>query len=101
MGVQRGARVKGLRRIPATPHAWPLIGHLVPPARDPLDLPARHPEIERRLHREVDTVLRARPATYADLPRLEHLPGQGKLRPVLGASFGPGDLRMRAKPRQG
>ncbi|MEU1285080.1 cytochrome P450 [Kitasatospora sp. NPDC005856] len=36
-----------------------------------LDLLARHPEVERRLHGEVDTVLRARPATHADLPRLE------------------------------
>ncbi|MFE3776289.1 cytochrome P450 [Streptomyces sp. NPDC059122] len=36
-----------------------------------LDLLARHPEIEQRLHTEVDTVLRGNPATYADLPRLE------------------------------
>ncbi|BDH13402.1 hypothetical protein HOK021_45810 [Streptomyces hygroscopicus] len=36
-----------------------------------LDLLARHPEIEQRLHTEVDTVLRGNPATHADLPRLE------------------------------
>ncbi|MEU5188332.1 cytochrome P450 [Streptomyces klenkii] len=31
----------------------------------------QHPEIEARLHAEVDTVLDGRPATHADLPRLE------------------------------
>nr|WP_275312027.1 cytochrome P450 [Streptomyces yunnanensis] len=36
-----------------------------------LDLLARHPEIEQRLHAEVDTVLRGNPATHADVPRLE------------------------------
>ncbi|MCZ1014125.1 cytochrome P450 [Streptomyces noursei] len=36
-----------------------------------LDLLARHPEIERRLHAEVDAVLQGAPATHADLPRLE------------------------------
>ncbi|MFD7491118.1 cytochrome P450 [Streptomyces sp. NPDC059832] len=36
-----------------------------------LDLLARHPEIEQRLHTEVDTVLRGNPASHADLPRLE------------------------------
>ncbi|MFE1549879.1 cytochrome P450 [Streptomyces sp. NPDC058718] len=36
-----------------------------------LDLLARHPEVERRLHAELDTVLGGAPATYADLPRLE------------------------------
>ncbi|QRX96699.1 cytochrome P450 [Streptomyces noursei] len=36
-----------------------------------LDLLARHPEIEQRLHAEVDTVLSGNPATHADLPRLE------------------------------
>ncbi|MGK5529747.1 cytochrome P450 [Streptomyces sp. URMC 129] len=36
-----------------------------------LDLLARHPEIERRLHAEVDTVLDGGPATHADLPHLE------------------------------
>ncbi|MEU5216564.1 cytochrome P450 [Streptomyces sp. NPDC020807] len=35
-----------------------------------LDLLARHPEIERRLHEEVDAVLDGAPATYDDLPRL-------------------------------
>ncbi|MFI1812100.1 cytochrome P450 [Streptomyces sp. NPDC020422] len=35
-----------------------------------LDLVARHPEVERRLHAEVDSVLDGAPATYADLPRL-------------------------------
>lgn len=35
-----------------------------------LDLLARHPEIEQRLHAEVDTVLAGAPATHADLPRL-------------------------------
>ncbi len=36
-----------------------------------LDLIARHPEIERRLRTEVETVLGSAAATYADLPRLE------------------------------
>ncbi|GHC46421.1 cytochrome P450 [Streptomyces flavofungini] len=36
-----------------------------------LDLLARHPRIERRLHAEVDTVLNGARATHADLPRLE------------------------------
>ncbi|MGW2600286.1 cytochrome P450 [Streptomyces klenkii] len=36
-----------------------------------LHLLAQHPEIERRLHAEVDAVLGGRPATHADLPRLE------------------------------
>ncbi|GAA3487059.1 cytochrome P450 [Streptomyces cremeus] len=36
-----------------------------------LDLLARHPEIEQRLHAEVDTVLHGAPATHTDLPRLE------------------------------
>ncbi|MFF4529084.1 cytochrome P450 [Streptomyces sp. NPDC001407] len=31
----------------------------------------QHPEIETRLHAEVDSVLDGRPATHADLPRLE------------------------------
>ncbi|MER8029705.1 cytochrome P450 [Streptomyces bauhiniae] len=35
-----------------------------------LDLLARHPEIERRLHAEVDSVLRGSPATHADVSRL-------------------------------
>ncbi|MCX5390407.1 cytochrome P450 [Streptomyces sp. NBC_00094] len=35
-----------------------------------LDLLARHPEVERRVHAEVDTALRGAPATHADLPRL-------------------------------
>ncbi|MFE7549517.1 cytochrome P450 [Streptomyces gardneri] len=35
-----------------------------------LDLVARHPEIEQRLHAEVDAVLGGAPATHADLPRL-------------------------------
>ncbi|MGI5374140.1 cytochrome P450 [Streptomyces sp. CA-251387] len=35
-----------------------------------LDLLARHPEIEQRLHTEVDSVLCGAPATHADLPRL-------------------------------
>ncbi|MCX4910122.1 cytochrome P450 [Streptomyces sp. NBC_00878] len=35
-----------------------------------LDLLARHPEIEQRLHAEVDTVLGGAPATHVDLPRL-------------------------------
>lgn len=35
-----------------------------------LDLVARHPDVERRLHAEVDDVLAGAPATYADLPRL-------------------------------
>ncbi|MEE1791130.1 cytochrome P450 [Streptomyces sp. BE308] len=30
---------------------------------------------------------------------LNHLPGRQRVRPVLGASFGPGRLRMRATPR--
>ncbi|MFE0105249.1 cytochrome P450 [Streptomyces sp. NPDC059009] len=36
-----------------------------------LDLLARHPEVERRLHAEVDSVLTGSTATHADLPRLE------------------------------
>ncbi|MEU7580743.1 cytochrome P450 [Streptomyces sp. NPDC041068] len=36
-----------------------------------LDLLARHPGIERRLHAEVDAVLDGGRATHADLPRLE------------------------------
>ncbi|WP_323179578.1 cytochrome P450 [Streptomyces sp. NBC_00654] len=36
-----------------------------------LDLLARHPAIEQRLHSELDTVLRGAPASHADLPRLE------------------------------
>ncbi|MFE5715903.1 cytochrome P450 [Streptomyces sp. NPDC056501] len=36
-----------------------------------LDLLARHPEVEQRLHAELDTVLGGVPPTYADLPRLE------------------------------
>src|SRR5437899_3203744 len=36
-----------------------------------LDLLARHPDIEQRLHTEVDTVLHGLPATYAELDRLE------------------------------
>ncbi len=36
-----------------------------------LYLLARHPRILQRLDTEVDTVLAGRPATYADLPRLE------------------------------
>ncbi|MFF5491376.1 cytochrome P450 [Streptomyces virginiae] len=36
-----------------------------------LHLLAQHPEIEKRLHAEVDAVLGGRPATHADLPRLE------------------------------
>ncbi|MFI8963021.1 cytochrome P450 [Streptomyces sp. NPDC053493] len=36
-----------------------------------LDLLARHPDVEQRLHTEVDSVLGGAPATYADLPRLE------------------------------
>ncbi|GGX08740.1 cytochrome P450 [Streptomyces albulus] len=32
---------------------------------------ARHPEIERRLHTEVNRVLKGAPATHASLPRLE------------------------------
>ncbi|MGW0120617.1 cytochrome P450 [Streptomyces sp. NPDC003327] len=35
-----------------------------------LDLVARHPEVEQRLHAEVDAVLGGAPATHADLPRL-------------------------------
>ncbi|MEV8628090.1 cytochrome P450 [Streptomyces sp. NPDC051079] len=35
-----------------------------------LDLLARHPEVERRLHAELDTVLGGAPPTYADLHRL-------------------------------
>ncbi|MES9510411.1 hypothetical protein ABWJ92_29035 [Streptomyces sp. NPDC000609] len=30
---------------------------------------------------------------------LKHLPGRQQVRPVLEASFGPGELRMRATPR--
>lgn len=33
---------------------------------------ARHPEVERRLHAEVDEVLGGRPATADDVPRLAH-----------------------------
>lgn len=33
---------------------------------------ARHPEIERRVHAEVDEVLHGRPVTFDDLPRLEY-----------------------------
>jgi cytochrome P450 len=36
-----------------------------------LDLLARHPRIEQRLHAEVDSVLDGAPATHTDLPRLE------------------------------
>ncbi|MFD9409380.1 cytochrome P450 [Streptomyces sp. NPDC059989] len=36
-----------------------------------LHMLGQHPEIERRLHAEVDAVLDGRPATHADLPRLE------------------------------
>ncbi|ARZ71731.1 cytochrome P450 [Streptomyces albireticuli] len=36
-----------------------------------LHLLGQHPETERRLHAEVDAVLGGRPATHADLPRLE------------------------------
>lgn len=36
-----------------------------------LHLVASHPDIERRLHDEVDTVLAGRPATHDDVPRLE------------------------------
>ncbi|MER5418043.1 cytochrome P450 [Streptomyces virginiae] len=36
-----------------------------------LHMLGQHPEIEKRLHAEVDTVLDGRPATHADLPRLE------------------------------
>ncbi|MET8298758.1 cytochrome P450 [Streptomyces sp. NPDC005180] len=36
-----------------------------------LHLLGQHPEIEARLHAEVDAVLDGRPATHADLPRLE------------------------------
>ncbi|MFD0357732.1 cytochrome P450 [Streptomyces sp. NPDC127110] len=36
-----------------------------------LHLLGQHPEIEKRLHVEVDAVLDGRPATHADLPRLE------------------------------
>jgi cytochrome P450 len=36
-----------------------------------LDFLAQHPEIERQLHTEVDTVLDGAAATHADLPRLE------------------------------
>lgn len=36
-----------------------------------LDLVARHPEVERRLHAEVDEVLKGGPADHAVLPRLE------------------------------
>lgn len=31
-----GVRGRDLRLIPPAPHAWPLTGHLVPLARDPL-----------------------------------------------------------------
>lgn len=33
---------------------------------------SQHPEVERRLHDEVDTVLNGRPPTFDDLPRLEY-----------------------------
>ncbi|MFD8148940.1 cytochrome P450 [Streptomyces sp. NPDC059708] len=36
-----------------------------------LHLLGQHPDIEARLHAEVDSVLEGRPATHADLPRLE------------------------------
>ncbi|WP_312018461.1 cytochrome P450 [Streptomyces sp. I05A-00742] len=36
-----------------------------------LHLLGQHPEIEKRLHTEVDAVLDGRPATHADLPHLE------------------------------
>ncbi|GLZ40475.1 cytochrome P450 [Actinokineospora sp. NBRC 105648] len=36
-----------------------------------LHLVAAHPEVERRLHAEVDTVLNGRTASHADLPRLD------------------------------
>ncbi|MEU3910412.1 cytochrome P450 [Streptomyces sp. NPDC029721] len=36
-----------------------------------LHLLGQHPEVEARLHEEVDAVLGGRPATHADLPRLE------------------------------
>ncbi|MDT3399303.1 cytochrome P450 [Streptomyces sp. B1866] len=36
-----------------------------------LHLLARHPDVEKRLHEEADTVLAGRTATYDDLPRLE------------------------------
>nr|BEK69097.1 cytochrome P450 [Kitasatospora purpeofusca] len=36
-----------------------------------LYLLGQHPEVEARLHEEVDAVLGGRPATHADLPRLE------------------------------
>ncbi|MFG3039788.1 cytochrome P450 [Streptomyces sp. NPDC048330] len=35
-----------------------------------VDLLARHPDVEQRLHDEVDSVLGAAPATHADVPRL-------------------------------
>ncbi|MGW7440223.1 cytochrome P450 [Streptomyces sp. NPDC054849] len=41
-----------------------------------LHLVAGHPEVERRLHAEVDTVLGERPATHDDLP---HLPLTGHI----------------------
>jgi cytochrome P450 len=33
---------------------------------------ARHPQVEARLHREIDTVLGGRPVCWADVPRLEY-----------------------------
>jgi pentalenene oxygenase len=34
---------------------------------------SEHPEVERRLHEEVDTVLAGRPPTFDDIPRLPYL----------------------------
>lgn len=36
-----------------------------------LHLLSQHPDIEQRLHAEVDAVLRGTPASYADIPKLE------------------------------
>jgi cytochrome P450 len=33
---------------------------------------ARHPDVEERVHREIDTVLGGRPACWSDVPRLEY-----------------------------
>lgn len=38
-----------------------------------LHLVSQHPEIERRLHEEIDAVLEGRQPTLADLPRLQYL----------------------------
>ncbi|MCZ0972054.1 hypothetical protein O1L55_12635 [Streptomyces albulus] len=38
-------------------------------------------------------------ATLAARWRLTHLPGHHRTRPVLGTSFAPGELRMRATRR--